>query len=152
MKREREMTVSKIRNGTVIDHLDSKITFKIVDILNLACSENVVSVATNLFSEKIGRKGIIKISQRFLNQEEVNKIAIISHNATLCIIRDYEVESKTCLEHPNRITKIIRCGNPNCITNSEDIETVFNVLSAQPLKIRCHFCENTMDGSDLSLN
>ena len=147
----KELKISAIREGTVIDHIPSDAVFKVVEILNLEQTDEIVSVATNLPSPTAGKKGIIKIGGAGLSEEEVNKIAIIAPEATLNRIEDYKVVEKTSLKIPDEITKVIRCFNPKCITNSDDMDTIFYAASKDPLKVRCHYCEKSMEKDEIVL-
>jgi aspartate carbamoyltransferase regulatory subunit len=142
---KRELVVSAIENGTVIDHIPAGEVYKVVKILNLDMYEDEVLIGTNLSSKKYGKKGIIKVKNKFFAETEVNKVALIAPNATLIIIKNYEVVEKRRLEIPDTIKQIVKCINPNCITNIEDnIETNFRVVDKEPLKLQCHYCEKTM--------
>lgn len=142
---KRELVVSAIENGTVIDHIPAGEVYKVVKILNLDMYEDEVLIGTNLSSKKYGKKGIIKVKNKFFAETEVNKVALIAPNATLIIIKDYEVVEKRHLSIPDTIKQIVKCINPNCITNIEDnIETNFRVVDNEPLKLQCHYCEKTM--------
>ncbi|MBQ2385851.1 MAG: aspartate carbamoyltransferase regulatory subunit [Bacteroidales bacterium] len=142
---KRELVVSAIENGTVIDHVPAGEVYKVVKILNLDMYEDEVLIGTNLSSKKYGKKGIIKVKNKFFAETEVNKVALIAPNATLIIIKNYEVVEKRRLEIPDTIKQIVKCINPNCITNIEDnIETNFRVVDKEPLKLQCHYCEKTM--------
>jgi aspartate carbamoyltransferase regulatory subunit len=142
---KRELVVSAIENGTVIDHIPAGEVYKVVKILNLDMYEDQVLIGTNLSSKKYGKKGIIKVKNKFFAETEVNKVALIAPNATLIIIKNYEVVEKRRLEIPDTIKQIVKCINPNCITNIEDnIETNFRVVDKEPLKLQCHYCEKTM--------
>lgn len=142
---KRELVVSAIENGTVIDHIPAGEVYKVVKILNLDMYEDEVLIGTNLSSKKYGKKGIIKVKNKFFVETEVNKVALIAPNATLIIIKNYEVVEKRRLEIPDTIKQIVKCINPNCITNIEDnIETNFRVVDKEPLKLQCHYCEKTM--------
>jgi aspartate carbamoyltransferase regulatory subunit len=147
----KQLKVSAIRDGTVIDHLPSEATFKVVDILNLSNTSSVVSVAMNLESKTLHQKGLIKIAGRELNKKEVNKIALVAPNATLNIIKNYKVVSKTKLSIPRQVDGIVKCFNPNCITNHEKVNTRFLVTSTSPLKLKCYYCERFMVQSDIIL-
>ena len=147
----KELKVSAIREGTVIDHIPSDATFKVVDILNLENVDNVVSVATNLPSKKLGKKGIIKVGGKDLTKEEVDKIALIAPNATLNLIKNYGVVKKIRLDIPDNIYGIVKCFNPKCITNSEPMKTKFSIISKNPLILRCMYCERTMRKDDVEL-
>lgn len=142
---KRELVVSAIENGTVIDHIPASEVYKVVKILNLDMYEDEVLIGTNLSSKKYGKKGIIKVKNKFFAETDVNKVALIAPNATLIIIKNYEVVEKRHLSIPDTIKQIVKCINPNCITNIEDnIETNFRVVDNEPLKLQCHYCEKTM--------
>jgi len=147
----KSLTVSAIKEGTVIDHIPSNVTFMVVDILDLAKTGNIVSVATNLKSKKLGKKGIVKIGGKVLSNEEVNKIALIAPHATLNIIKNYEVIKKIEVRIPKVVDDILKCFNPNCVTNHEDISTRFYLESEDPLKLRCHYCERIMERDSMLL-
>src|SRR3990172_8246878 len=89
-----EMKVSAIRNGTVIDHISSDATFKVADILQVHHGQDMVLVGVNLPSARLGKKGIVKIENRELTPDEVDKIALIAPLATLNIIRNFKVIGK----------------------------------------------------------
>jgi len=145
------MNVEAIRNGTVIDHIDSDATFKVADILQVQKERSMVLVGMNLASGRLGKKGIIKIENRELTPDEVNKIALIAPQATLNIISDFEVVHKTQVQLPDRIERIVRCFNPRCITNQQAIVTKFEVIETSPPALRCLYCERVMRGNDIIL-
>lgn len=149
--RVKELKIPGIREGTVIDHIPSDKTFKAIDILNLTNSKNVISVATNLQSKSIGFKGIIKIGGKFLSKEEVNKIALIAPQATVNIIKNYEVKQKIKLAIPGEINSIIKCPNPKCITNNEDVKTRFYTVRDNGTKFMCHYCERCISLGGLEI-
>ena len=148
---KKELTISAIKDGTVIDHIPSDAAFKVAKILDLSGVKGIISVATNLSSKAMGKKGIIKIGDKSLTKDEVDKIALIAPNATVNIIKDYGVKQKIKVEIPEEINRIIKCSNPNCVTNNEKVATKFYVLSKEPLKIRCHYCERNMEKEDITL-
>lgn len=148
---KKELSVSAIKEGTVIDHIPSNATLKVVDILDLKGVKSIISIATNLTSKAMGKKGIIKIGGKNLTKEEVDKIALIAPNATVNIIKNYEVKQKIKVAIPDTINKIIKCSNPNCVTNNEKVTTKFYVLNKDPLKVKCNYCERNMDKEDISL-
>lgn len=147
----RQLPVSAIRDGTVIDQIDSKSTFSVSEILSLQDEDQVLLVGINLSSKKLGKKGIIKIGGKFLTQEEVNKIALIAPDATLNIIKDYEVVKKIKVELSDTVESIVKCFNPNCISNHQIIRNKFHVVSKSPVKLRCHYCERLMVAKDIEL-
>ena len=106
-KNKRELVVSAIENGTVIDHIPAGEVYKVVKILSLDMYEDEVLIGTNLSSKKYGKKGIIKVKNKFFEENDVNKIALIAPNATLIVIKDYEVVEKRKLEIPSTIKQIV---------------------------------------------
>ncbi|NCA86660.1 MAG: aspartate carbamoyltransferase regulatory subunit [Clostridia bacterium] len=143
-EQRKELKVSAIENGTVIDHIPANSLFKVIKILGLDNIEEQVLFGTNLESKKYGRKGIVKVSNKFFESDEVNKIAMVAPNASLIEIRDFKVVHKSVVEIPDHVDKIVRCFNPNCITNHEQVITRFDVLKdEETLKLRCYYCEKT---------
>ena len=148
---KRELKISAIDEGTVIDHIPTDATFKVAEILDLENNKGVVSIATNLQSKSIGKKGIIKLGGKSLTQEEVNKIAIVAPDATVNIIKNYNVKEKINVKSPDVIDSVVKCSNPVCITNNEQISTKFYVIKKDPLKIKCHYCERSMGKEDIEI-
>lgn len=145
------LQVSAIEAGTVIDHIDSKRTFEVAAILKLQDVEEGVLIGTDLDSAHgSGNKGIIKVSKRFLTQEEVNRIAVVAPDATLNIIEGYNVVEKFKVRIPDVIEGTFRCFNPKCISNDQKIPNRFYVVEREPLRIRCHYCERQMERKDIT--
>jgi aspartate carbamoyltransferase regulatory subunit len=141
-----ELKVSAIRNGTVIDHIPADSAFQVVKLLNLDESSRQIYFGTNLDSKKYGKKGIIKISNKYFEDEEISKIALVAPSATLIEIKDYEVTKKEKVHLPETVEKIVKCFNPKCVTNIQHIPTRFKVIEDHngKMKLACHFCEKTM--------
>jgi len=137
----KELIVNAIENGTVIDHIPSKNVFNVVKILNLENSDNQLLFGINLESKKYGKKGIIKIKNKFFEKNEINKIALVAPKATLIVIKDFEIIEKTTVNTPDSIEGIVKCFNPNCITNFEKLTTKFRVVDKESTKLHCHYCE-----------
>jgi len=148
---EKELKVPAIKEGTVIDHIPSRETFKVMRILDLREFNQRISVALNLKSKALGKKGIIKVGKRLLTQDEVNKIAILAPKATVNIIKDYKVKEKITVDIPEEIHNIIKCSNPKCITNNEKVKTTFRILNKSPLQVLCTHCERVMESKDITL-
>ena len=146
----KELKVSAIENGTVIDHIPSNTVFQVVKILNLEGYENQIFLGTNLDSQKFGKKGIIKVSNRFFEADEINKIALVAPTATLIVIKNFQVVEKKKVEIPDHIEKIVKCFNPNCITNIETVTTRFSVIDTNDLKLKCHYCEKITAGDTIA--
>src|SRR5665647_1173813 len=133
-KKKLKLKVSAIREGTVIDHIPAQNLFKVISILGLDTIDNQITFGTNLESEKLGTKAIIKVSDKFFEDDEINKIALIAPHAKLNIIRDYEVVEKKVVEIPDSITGIVKCFNPKCITNNEHITTLSLIHISEPTR------------------
>ena len=137
----KELKVSAIENGTVIDHIPTQSVFQVIRILNLTEYGDQLLTGTNLDSRKMGKKGIIKVTNKFFKSDEINKIALVAPTATLIVIKNFKVVEKKHVQVPEEVEKIVKCFNPNCITNHEDVTTRFNVIEKEELKLRCHYCE-----------
>ncbi len=143
----KELRVQPIKNGTVIDHIAPGNALKVLKILGITekYADSIISIAMNVVGKR-GVKDIVKIENREIDPKEVNKIALIAPDATINIIRGYEVVEKYRVSIPDEIVGIVRCANPNCISNSkEPIETKFIVKSRKPLRIKCHYCEREVE-------
>ncbi|MBQ2853409.1 MAG: aspartate carbamoyltransferase regulatory subunit [Bacteroidales bacterium] len=151
MNKRKELIVSAIENGTVIDHIPADKVFEVIKILDLEHSKNSVYFGTNLESKKYGRKGIIKISDKYFDPEDINKIALVAPSASLIEIKDYEVINKHSIEIPDHIDSIVKCFNPNCVTNKENVSTKFDVLRDDNGKVnlKCHYCEKYTTGNNI---
>lgn len=136
------MKIPRIKDGTVIDHIPSGNAVKVLWILEIPKqSTYTVSVAMNVKS-KMGKKDIVKVENRELAHEEVNKIALIAPKATINIIRDYQVAEKHKVELPDEIIGIARCSNPTCISNAgEPVQSRFIVLDKEIPRIKCYYCQ-----------
>ena len=145
------LRVSKIRNGTVIDHITSGHALDVAKILGITGkSGNIVTIAMNVPSKRMGKKDIVKIEGRELKAEEVDKIALIAPHATINIIRDYRVVEKKRVQLPKVIKNIVRCANPACISNSnEPVQPTFYVESQEPLYLKCHYCGYLMERDEI---
>ncbi len=146
-----QIMIHAIETGTVIDHIPSRQTFKIIRIINPQEFEHNITVALNLKSKKMGKKGMIKMSHRILTDDEINKISVLAPKATVNIIRNYKVEEKFHVNVPEKVESIVKCTNPNCITNHEPVKTSFNVEEKHPLKMRCIYCERSITGEDIKI-
>ena len=137
----KELKVSAIENGTVIDHIPASAMFQVIRILNMETFGDMVLFATNLESKKFGTKAIVKVSGKFFQPEELNKISLVAPNASIIEIKDFEVVSKKVVETPAQINGIVKCFNPNCITNIEQLPARFTVVDKENIRLKCHYCE-----------
>ncbi len=147
----KQLLVSALENGTVIDHIPCERTNDVVTLLKLNNVSSTVMIGINLESKKMGHKTIIKVANKFFSDDELNKLSVIAPDVTLCIIRDYEVVEKKQVRMPEELRDIIRCANPKCITNNEPMHTVFNVIDKHNGVIKCHYCEKEQQIKDAKL-
>ena len=141
----KELKVSAIKEGTVIDHIPARSLFKVISILELQKMETQITIGYNFESKKLGQKGIIKISDKFLSQKDLNKIALFAPEAKINIIRNYKVIEKNVVQVPDSIEGIVKCMNPKCITNNEDVKTKFTVIEKKNVTLKCKYCEKITD-------
>ena len=145
------MQVSALRNGTVIDHRPAEKLFAVVNLLDIANMDNNVTIGYNLESKKLGKKGLIKISERFFSDDEINKISLVAPNVVLNTIRDYNVIEKREVKMPDEIHNLIKCNNLNCITNNEPMATHFYVANRDTHTLKCRYCEKEVSLDDINL-
>lgn len=146
------LQVAALKSGTAIDHIPPDQLFKVVTILRLQDLENRITIGNNLGSRKMGTKGIIKISDKFFEEDEINRIALVAPKVILNIIKNYEVVEKKRVTLPDVITGIVKCNNPKCITNNEPMKTRFDVVDKDHVTLKCHYCEIKINKEDIILN
>jgi aspartate carbamoyltransferase regulatory subunit len=143
---EVELKVKPINNGTVIDHIAAGQALNVLKILGISgTTDATLSVVMNVASPKLGLKDIVKVEDRELKEEEVNRIALIAPGATFNIIRDYKVAEKHHVDLPDEIVGVVRCQNPSCISNTaEPIKSRMQVKTKNPVLLRCIYCEQPL--------
>ncbi|HEX9845170.1 MAG TPA: aspartate carbamoyltransferase regulatory subunit [Candidatus Nitrosotenuis sp.] len=148
---ESNLIVRRIKDGTVIDHIDGGKGLKVLEALGIDGKDgNVITIALNVPSGKFNKKDIIKVENRYLQDYDTNKLAVISPTATINIIKDYKLVEKRRVALPNKIEKIFRCSNPECITNSQEhIESVMEVIDKSGRVLRCKYCTRILDVNQL---
>ena len=143
-----EMLVAAIENGTVIDHIPSEKAYQVAQLLKLAELDTPVTIGYNFRSKKLGRKGIIKVENKFFTDEEISRLSVVAPNIVLNIIKDFEVVEKKTVTTPDEIRGIVKCNNPKCITNNEPMQTLFHVENGM---LTCHYCEKEQDINKVEL-
>jgi len=143
---EHDKHIKPIEHGTVIDHLPPHSALRILKFLELG--EGRVTLSINVPSTSIGKKDLVFLSDRSLNNEEIGKIGLIAKKATLNEIADNKVIKKEKLHLPTEASGIMRCLNPKCITNAEEITTRFFIHN-NPLKAKCYYCEQVLEEQDV---
>ena len=146
-----EMLVAAIQNGTVIDHIPADKTYQVVSLLKLERLPTQVTIGYNLRSKKLGRKGIIKVEDKFFTDEEISRLSVLAPNIVLNIIKDYEVIEKKTVTTPDELRGIVKCNNPKCITNNEPMPTLFHVMDKSSGILKCHYCEKEQNISKVEL-
>ncbi|MGB0724905.1 MAG: aspartate carbamoyltransferase regulatory subunit [Nitrosopumilus sp.] len=149
-----ELMVRRIKEGTVIDHIDEGKGLQVLDALRIDGQDgSLITLAMNVPSGKSKKKDIIKVENRFLKDDDTNKIAIIASKATINIIKNYKLIEKRRVALPNEIDKIFRCTNPDCITNStEHIESIMDVIDKEGMVLKCRYCARILDVSKIKYN
>lgn len=145
------LQVAALKNGTVIDHIPSDKLFTVVNLLGLIDTDLNMTIGNNLESKKLGKKGIIKVADRFFTDEEISRLSVVSPNVKLNIIRNYEVVEKKQVSMPEELKGIVKCNNPKCITNNEPMTTIFHVIDKDNGILKCHYCEKEQNKESIKL-
>lgn len=137
---DHELRVSKIHNGTVIDHVRSGQALNVLAVLGIDGSEGEeISIGMNVPSDRFARKDIIKVEDRELSQDEVDVLTLIAPDATINIVREYEVVEKSRVDRPDSVEGVLSCSNSGCITTGDEpVTSKFDVLEDA---VRCSYCE-----------
>ena len=142
-----ELMVRRIKEGTVIDHIDEGKGLQVLNALRIDGKDgSLITIALNVPSGKFKKKDIIKVENKFLKDDDTNKIAVIAPKATINMIKDYKLVEKRRVSLPNEIDKIFRCSNPDCVTNSaEHIESIMDVIDKEGTVLKCRYCSRILD-------
>jgi aspartate carbamoyltransferase regulatory subunit len=146
------LIVGRIGEGTVLDHLESGSALRVLKALGISPeSGDIITIAMNVPSGKLGKKDILKVERRKLTPEETNRISLICPNATVNIIVDYSVKEKREVQLPDKFINVFRCPNPTCVSNTrEPIVSTLNVLRRKPISLQCAYCRRVFDRSDFT--
>ncbi|MEM0140075.1 MAG: aspartate carbamoyltransferase regulatory subunit [Ferroplasma sp.] len=146
---EQTLKISKIKEGTVIDHIRDGMALKVLSILGIG-ENNSISIGIHVKSKKLKFKDVVKIENRNLEKFELDKISLISANASISIIKNYEIIEKFSLDMPSTFKGIMKCSNQNCITNAgEPVKSEFITVSAKPIILKCIYCRKEMVGDEI---
>ena len=149
VEKKRELQVAALENGTAIDHIPPSQLFKVAKLLGLENMDNTITIGNNFQSKKMGCKGVIKISNKFFEEDEINRIALIAPKVILNIIRDYEVVEKKTVTLPDELVGLVKCNNPKCITKNEPMPSRFEVIDKEKGTIKCRYCERKINKEDI---
>lgn len=151
MNEKKELQVAALKNGTVIDHIPSDKLFTVVSLLNIKDMDSNVTIGYNLESKKLGKKGIIKIADKFFTDDEISKLSVVAPHIKLNVIKDYAVVEKKEAIMPDELKGIVKCNNPKCITNNEPMQTWFHVVDKEKGLLKCHYCEKEQQKDNIKL-
>ena len=135
------LNISGLKEGIVLDHIQAGKSLDIYYNLGLDKLECEVAIIKNARSSKMGRKDIIKI-EGALDQLDLKVLGYIDHNITVNIIKDNKIVEKKALKLPKKITNVIHCKNPRCITSIEqELPHIFVLADEEKEIYRCKYCE-----------
>ena len=140
--------VTAIRNGTVIDHIPAGHALQVIQMLHIDMTRSTpVSLVMNVPSDKLGRKDVLKIEDRELNEEQLDRLALIAPAASIAIIRNHALAEKLRVELADDMVNVARCSFSNCITKNarEPLPQRLSVISQDPLEVRCYYCGRGQD-------
>lgn len=151
MSDTRQLLVRRIKDGTVIDHIESGKALLVLRTLDITGKEgSVITVALNVPSSKHDKKDIIKVENKFLETNETNKLALIAPHATINIIKEYRLVEKRKIQLPDSIIGVFKCPNLKCVTNSDEyIKPVINIIDKEKIILRCRYCFRTLTINEL---
>jgi aspartate carbamoyltransferase regulatory subunit len=133
--------VYAIERGTVIDHIPSPMALKVVEILGVK-QEGILTIGINFKSDKLGRKDIVKVENLKLTAAVTDRLALVAPTATINIIEGGKVVEKRPIHVPREFRGLLRCPNPKCITNVENVTSYFiREGDGSKLTVRCFYCE-----------
>ena len=144
---DQTLKISKIKDGTVIDHVPGGKALKILSILKIGeAAQYTISIAIRVQSDSMGQKDVVKIEKRQLQKKELDKLSLLAPNASISIIKDFNIVKKFNLSIPDSISGIIECQNQNCITKTrEPVSSSFTIVSKKPIVLKCDFCERIIN-------
>lgn len=148
---KKELQVAALKDGTVIDHIPSDKLFEVVSLLGVREMDNNITIGFNLESKRLGKKGIIKIADKFFCDEEINRISVVAPHVKLNLIRNYEVVEKREVAMPDDLKGIVKCANPKCISNNEPMQPLLHVIDKEQCTLKCHYCEREQTKEDIEI-
>ena len=135
------LKVARIENGVVIDHIATGKGMEIYRLLGLDSFETPVIILKNVDSKTYGKKDIIKVDGNINVDYDI--LGFVDPKATVSIIKDGEVVEKKTLKLPDKLSNVIKCKNPRCITTTEtDMKHLFNLTDANLGVYRCTYCQH----------
>ena len=135
------LEITSIEKGIVIDHIPAGSGIKLFNLLKLEKADYTVALIINAFSDKMGKKDIIKINNKI--QLDVEFLGLINADITINIIDDGKIVKKVSLTVPEKVTNVIKCKNPRCVTSIEsNIDHIFHLVDREKRSYRCEYCDD----------
>ena len=136
------LNISGLNEGIVLGHIKAGKSLDIYDQLGLDRLDCQVAIIKNAHSQKMGRKDIIKIEGDVLGKIDLDVLGYIDHNITVNIIHNETIVEKKFLSRPTRITNVLKCRNPRCITSIEQgLPHIFYLADEKRDIYRCQYCD-----------
>ena len=142
-----DIRLTPISDGTAIDHLKPFTALKILQVLGHNY-DSATTIAVNTESERLGKKDLIFIENKLLEEKDLAKIALIAQGATVNIVREQKVVEKSVIDLPKKVVGTLQCMNPKCITRVEPMQTKF-AISENPIEAHCFYCEKSMNEKEI---
>ncbi len=147
--------IYRLDNGTLIDHIEAGNSRRVLRVLGLKdYTETPLIVAQGLSSDRYGKKDVVGVQDRELNNADLSKLALVTSRATVNIVRDGRVVKKGQILPPTIIEDLLQCQNKRCVTypsNAEHAPSIFYTESVEPLQLRCHYCEQPTTRENMRL-
>lgn len=105
------LTVGRIEEGFVLDHIQAGRSMDIYKYLHLDKLDCCVAIIKNAKSNKMGKKDIMKIECP-IDFMDLDILGFIDHNITVNIIKNSAIVDKKALHLPHEIRNVIHCKNP----------------------------------------
>jgi aspartate carbamoyltransferase regulatory subunit len=141
------LNIEEIKNGIVIDHIKAGLGIRIYNWLNLDKAPYTVAFVANAFSEKYGRKDIIKIDNTISINTDV--LGLIDPNISVNIIENERITRKIKLQLPEKVENVLVCKNPRCISSTEKyIPHIFHLENPDDRSYRCEYCDEIISAGD----
>ncbi len=142
--KDKKMQVEAICNGYVIDHIPSGQGVRILKLFNLTDTQQRVTVGFNLPTHSGQTKDLIKVENTEISKSQANQLALLAPDATVNVIREFEVIDKHKLTLPKQVEDVFPCPNSNCITHGEPVTSSFTVKRVRDnIGLKCKYCEKT---------
>ena len=142
------MQIESIHNGIVIDHIRAGFGLKVIEYLGIDIANNTVAVIMNAVSKKHGHKDIVKIANITDADIDLKALGLVASGATVSVIKDDKLQSKTQHPLPESVRNIVRCKNPRCVTSIEAAAHIFHKVNDEGM-YRCEYCDHIVRPSEL---